>query len=75
MNFTFRGKRISGMLIVVPENERTFIEEMKNYNFPEARSLKLKEVMVTTGGVSSNPASVSPIMAVFGLRRLFDRNC
>jgi hypothetical protein len=45
MNFTFRRKRISGILVVVPENERTFVEEMKNFNFPEARSLKLKEVM------------------------------
>ena len=43
MNFTFRRKRISGLLVVVPANERSFVEEMKNFNFPEARSLKMKE--------------------------------
>ena len=61
------------MLIVVPANERTFIEEMKNYNFPEARSLKLKEVMgydrrrLVEAGVCVSD------MAVFGLQNLFDR--
>ena len=45
MNFKFHRKRISGILTVVPANERSFVEEMKNFNFPEARSLKLKEVM------------------------------
>ena len=45
MNFSFNRKRISGMVTVLPANERSFVEEMKNYNFPESRSLKLKEVM------------------------------
>src|ERR1700683_4246214 len=45
MNFTFRGKRLSGLLTVVPANEASFLEEMKNFNFPLNRSLKLKEVM------------------------------
>ena len=34
MNFTFRRKRISGVLTVVPANERSFVEEMKQFNFP-----------------------------------------
>ena len=33
MNFTFRRKRISGILVVVPANERSFVEEMRNFNF------------------------------------------
>lgn len=45
MNFRFQDKAISGLLLVVPANERRFVDEMKHYNFPEARSLKLKEVM------------------------------
>src|SRR5262245_18323412 len=73
MNFTFHRKRISGILTVLPSNERLFVEEMKNYNFPEARSLKLKEVMgydkrrlVESGvGVSD--------LSVFGLQKLFER--
>jgi 3-oxoacyl-[acyl-carrier-protein] synthase-3 len=72
MNFIFRDKRISGLLVVVPANERTFLEDMKAFNFPEHRSLKLKEVMgydrhrvVTEGACASD-------MAVHGLRHLFD---
>jgi 3-oxoacyl-[acyl-carrier-protein] synthase III len=45
MNFVFRRKRLSGLLTVVPANEGSFVEEMKNFNFPVNRSLKLKEVM------------------------------
>lgn len=74
MNLTFRNKRISGMLIVVPENERMFVEEMKNYNFPEARSLKLKEVMGYDRRRLVEPSVCVSDMAVFGLQHLFDRN-
>lgn len=45
MHLTFEGCKISGQLLVVPRNERTFIEDMKAFNFSEARSLKLKKVM------------------------------
>jgi len=73
MNFTFYRKRISGILTVVPANERFFVDEMKNFNFPEARSLKLKEVMgyhkrrMVTEGVCVSD------LAVVGLKNLFDR--
>jgi 3-oxoacyl-[acyl-carrier-protein] synthase-3 len=73
MNFTFRNKRISGVLVVVPANERTFVEEMKNYNFPEARSLKLKEVMGYDRRRLVEPGVCVSDMAVFGLQNLFDR--
>src|SRR5882762_4527448 len=74
MNFTFRRKRISGILAVVPANERSFTEEMKNYNFPEARSLKLKEVMGYDRRRIVEPGVCVSDMAVFGLQRLFDRD-
>jgi 3-oxoacyl-[acyl-carrier-protein] synthase III len=45
MNFTFSRRRISGLLTVVPSNERSFLDEMSAFNFPVARSLKLKQVM------------------------------
>src|SRR5437667_130763 len=45
MKFTFRRKRITGMLTVVPARELKFLDEMKNFNAPEARSIKLKETM------------------------------
>src|SRR5215467_5277325 len=73
MNFTFQNKRISGVLVVVPENERTFVEEMKNYNFPEARSLKLKEVMGYDKHRLVEPGVCVSDLAVFGLQHLFDQ--
>ena len=73
MNFKFSGKRISGILTVVPANERTFIEEMKNYNFPESRSLKLKEVMgYDKRRLVQSDVCVSDL-AVFGMQQMFNR--
>jgi 3-oxoacyl-[acyl-carrier-protein] synthase-3 len=71
MNFTFRQKRISGILAIVPANERSFIEEMKNFNFPEARSLKLKEVMGYNKHRLVEPGVCVSDLAVFGLEHLF----
>src|SRR5438309_5425327 len=73
MKFQFDRKKISGVLVVVPANEKHFIEEMKNYNFPEARSLKLKEVM----GFNKRRAATADVcvsdLAIFGLKHLFAR--
>lgn len=73
MNFKFRGKRISGILVVLPENEKSFIEEMKNFNFPEARSLKLKEVMGYDKHRIVGPGVCVSDLAVSGLEHLFDK--
>ena len=45
MNLVFHGKRIEGLLTVLPANERLFVDEMDQFDFPRTRSLKLKEVM------------------------------
>jgi 3-oxoacyl-[acyl-carrier-protein] synthase-3 len=45
MNFIFDHCAITGMLTVVPSNERKFVDEMSKFNFPVNRSLKLKEIM------------------------------
>jgi 3-oxoacyl-[acyl-carrier-protein] synthase III len=73
MNFTFRRKRISGVLTVLPANERSFVQEMKNFNFPEARSLKLKEVMGYDKRRLVEPHVCMSDLAVFGLQYLFAR--
>jgi 3-oxoacyl-[acyl-carrier-protein] synthase-3 len=73
MNFTFHRKRISGILTVLPANERSFVEEMKNYNFPESRSLKLKEVMGYDKRRLVQPGVCVSDLSVFGLQHLFDR--
>jgi 3-oxoacyl-[acyl-carrier-protein] synthase-3 len=73
MNFTFHRKRISGILTVVPANERSFVEEMRNFNFPEARSLKLKEVMGYDKRRLVEPGVCVSDLAVSGLERLFEK--
>ena len=74
MNFSFRNKRIAGLLTVLPSNERTFLEEMKNYNAPEGRSRKLMEVMgYDKRRVVKDGVCISDL-AVFGLENLFARS-
>ena len=72
MNFTFHRKRISGILAVLPAREQSFLEEMRNFNFPESRSLKLKEVMGYDKHRLVEPGVCVSDLAVFGLQHLFD---
>lgn len=71
MNFIFRRKRISGILTVVPAREQSFVEDMKNFNFSESRSLKLKEVMGYDKHRVVEPGVCASDLAVFGLEYLF----
>jgi 3-oxoacyl-[acyl-carrier-protein] synthase-3 len=73
MNFIFRRKRISGILTVVPAREQSFVEDMKNFNFSESRSLKLKEVMGYDKHRIVEPGICVSDLAVFGLEHLFNR--
>jgi 3-oxoacyl-[acyl-carrier-protein] synthase III len=73
VNFTFRGKRISGLLAVVPRREGLFLEEMENFNFPRNRSLKLAEVMGYDKHRLVEPGVCVSDLAVFALEQLFTR--
>lgn len=74
MNFHFNNKKISGILTVLPENEVAFEDEMGNYNFSEAKSLKLKSAMgfnkkrIVKQGVTGSD------LCLHGLNYLFDIN-
>ena len=72
MNFSFRRKRISGLLAVVPASERSFLEEMRNFNFPESRSRKLMQVMGYDKHRLVRPDVCVSDLAAFGLQHLFD---
>jgi len=67
MRLSYSGKAITGLLGVIPANERKFVDEMSNFNFSPARSLKLKEVMgydrhrVVAGAVCSSDLAVAGI--------------
>jgi 3-oxoacyl-[acyl-carrier-protein] synthase-3 len=74
MNLTFRRKRISGILTIVPARELSFLQDMKNFNFPEARSLKLREVMGYDKHRVVEPGVCVSDLAVAGLEHLFENN-
>lgn len=73
MNLKFKAKKISGILTVVPANEVTFDQEIANYNFSPAKSLKLKMAM----GYNKHRIVVGDVCAsdlcVHGLSHLSDR--
>ncbi len=72
MNFIFSHRKISGLLGIVPANERSFMDEMANFNAPVGRSLKLKEVMgYEKHRIVEGPVCVSDL-ACFGLEYLFE---
>lgn len=45
MRFKFDNGQLTGLLLVLPSHEQNFIDDMRNFDFPEARSLKLMKVM------------------------------
>ena len=45
MRAIFKGKKITGLLGVLPQNEILFEDEVSNYTFPEKQTLRLKKVM------------------------------
>lgn len=45
MNLKFKGKKITGILTILPEKEISFDDEIGNYEFSAAKSQKLKAVM------------------------------
>ena len=71
MNFTFSHRKISGLLTIVPANERTFVEEMANFDFPVARSMKLKQVMGYDKHRLVDGLVCASDLACFGMEHLF----
>jgi 3-oxoacyl-[acyl-carrier-protein] synthase III len=76
MRMSYSGKAITGLLTVVPANERKFVDEMANFNFSPARSLKLAEVMgydrhrIVAGPVCSSDLAVAGLEHLFASRQL-----
>lgn len=74
MDLKFNNKRISGILTILPQKTVKFEDEMENYNFSAAKSLKLKLAMgynthrVVEEGVCSSD------LCIYGLNYLFENN-
>ena len=72
LKFKFYNKRISGVLTVLPQKEVSFDEEMANYNFSSAQSIKLKLAMgYNKHRIVEESTNISD-MCIFGLNYLFD---
>ena len=74
MKLSFKNKRISGILSILPEDEVKFIDEIGNYNFTEKQSIKLGKIMgYGTQRIVDSDTTVSDL-CVFGMNYLFDNN-
>ena len=70
MRLRFEDRRISGITLVLPANEQSFLEDMKSFDFPESRSLKLMKVMGYGHHRLVEPGVCSSDLAVHGLRSM-----
>ena len=74
MDFLFKHKRISGILTILPKKAVKFEDEMANYSFSPAKSMKLKLAMGYNEHRIAEPGQCSSDFCKFGLQYLFDNN-
>ncbi len=72
MDFVFKNKRITGILTILPQKVVTFEEEMGNYSFSTAKSMKLKLAMGYKEHRIAGPGQCSSDFCIHGLQYLFD---
>jgi 3-oxoacyl-[acyl-carrier-protein] synthase-3 len=72
MRLRFHDKRIAGLVLVLPAHEQSFLDDMKQYDFPESRSLKLMKVMGYGTHRLVEPDVCASDLAVHGLRSMVD---
>lgn len=68
----FLNKRINSILTIVPKNEVKYIDEIKDYPFPESQSIKLGKVMGYDTRRICMPEDTISDYATFGLRYLIE---
>lgn len=72
MYFSFKNKKISGVALIVPENERSFLDDMKMFNADERRSMRLAKVMgYDKHRIASDDITASD-MVEYGFNKLFE---
>ena len=74
MDFIFNKKKISGILIVLPHTSISFEDEMANYNFSKAKSMKLKLAMGYKEHRIAEKGQCSSDFCIYGLQYLFDND-
>jgi 3-oxoacyl-[acyl-carrier-protein] synthase-3 len=73
MRLKFFDKKIIGVQLVLPEHEQSFLEDMKNFDSPESRSIKLMKVMGYDKHRLVEPGVCSSDLAIHGLQHLIDK--
>lgn len=72
MDFSFKNKRINGILTILPKKAVKFEDEMANYSFSPAKCMKLKLAMGYKEHRIAEPGQCSSDFCKFGLQYLFD---
>lgn len=72
MDFTFKNKRVRGILTILPKKAVKFEEEMGNYSFSPAKCMKLKLAMGYNEHRIAEHGQCSSDFCKFGLLYLFD---
>ncbi|NEW78097.1 MAG: ketoacyl-ACP synthase III [Gelidibacter sp.] len=74
MDLKFSNKKITGILTILPEREVSFEDEMHNYNFSTAKSLKLKSALGLNKRRIVEEGVCSSDLCIKGLSYLFETN-
>ena len=69
----FYGKRIAGILSVLPETEVLFTDEARNYAFPEKQTLRLKKIMGYEKHRIAKDSTATSDLCAYGLNHLLDQ--
>ncbi len=70
MKAVFKGKKISGILGILPEEVSYFDDEVDNYAFPPKQTLRLKKVMGFEKHRLAKSDSTASDFCIFGLKHL-----
>ena len=74
MILKFHDKAITGILIVLPSKEILFEDELENYNFSVAKSMKLKMAMGYNQQRVVDDGTCESDLCEHGMNYLFENN-
>lgn len=74
MKTVFKGKTITSMLTIIPEQEAFFDDEVDNYSFPAKQTLRLKRVMGYEKHRLSKETSTTSDFALYGMNYMLNNN-
>lgn len=69
---SFKGKRVSSMLGILPETIGNFDDEVDNYSFPAKQTMRLKKIMGYNQHRLAKETSTVSDFAVYGLNYMLD---